>query len=178
MRRCAPPLLIVALLAGAGVLLVVSAVPGLRHRHAGGVVHSHGDSIVHSHGDGPVHAHPGGHDHDAHGGRDGWHIHLTLFGFELTLWESSATTRRLADRAEATNTDRTDAEPASDGVPVLLSSSPISAGWFTLFWIDAAPVPGRVAIGVIASSGEFCVVSDDLATTEVEAPPVPPPETV
>ena len=145
--------------------LFAAAVPGLRHRHTGGVTHSHGDGLVHTHGDGmPAHSH-----------RDGWHVHITLFGFSLTLWEPGSNAAEAASTLDTQSVARTEAR---DGHPVLLATSPVTAGWSSLFWIEAAPVPAILATTTDDSFSPCSPPSDEAAASRFDAPPVPPPEAV
>lgn len=202
MSRLASPFLILTVLAGGVLLLIVAAVPGVRHRHAGDVAHSHGQSHTHSHRHthghshrhhhhhGHSHSHSHGHSHtrgpshshaDEHiagAERDGWHIHVSIFGFELTLWDSwSVVVERRGDTPPR-RSRRERSEMADDGRPVLLATSPTTSGWMSVFWLDPAPVPRRVASPPVG--GEMLVAGsvNERVGLDADPPPVPPPEAV
>lgn len=178
---------VIGLLIGGLLLLTAVMVLGWRHRHAGtvghehghdhGYSHSHGHDHSHSHGHSHSHHHGHAHRHDGHAdfhGREGWHVHISLLGLELTLWEPHWGEAVIAEEVD-------EAEPERDGeggVPMLAGATPISAGWVSLFWIDPAPVPARTRVPVVDTWARSRFAKDILYLSRVEAPPVPPPRNV
>jgi len=155
------------LLAGAMTLAAATA-PGWRHRHAGGAAHTHSHSgVTHTHGG---HTHSHSHEH----GRDGWHVHLTFFGFELTLWEPGADELEIA----VTESDRSPKPgPGEAGAGlVLLAGEPMTAGWVSLLLIDPGPVPVRVRVDDPAASRWSLPAAEGRFAHVADPPPLPPPE--
>ncbi len=149
----------VALLLGVPLALAVAAVPGLRHRHGEGG-HTHADAT------------------DA--ARDGWHVHLSLFGLEVTIWEPSSDgeTGEFEEASVATADDRPIEREHNRGDegPVFVASSPLTSGWVSLLCLDPGPLPARVAASDVDPASSPLRPSHDRCESRTDAPAVPPPE--
>lgn len=186
--------LAICLLIGLGLLLAAAMLPGWRHRHVGtaGHTHGHGHSHSHTHSHGHSHSHEHSHSHHhshSHGhgdptqkaaigqARAGWHLHLSLFGFELTIWEPQWDLADISllddDEIRSKNAD-----PDTPSRPALVSNTLVAAGWGSLFWIDPAPIPARVKTPAIGHSTPAMNSGASLYSSRSEAPPVPPPRRV
>lgn len=159
----------------AGPLLFAAlAVPGWRHRHAGtaGHVHSHG-GVAHSHG---------GHTHAHSHAREGWHVHLSFFGWEVTLWEPGAEEAPVAERrpvaADGSEPTERETKPTNGEGPVLVATSPVTAGWVSVFLIDPGPLPDRTETPADGSGLPFSLPTNNRCASRDDAPAVPPPEAV
>ena len=134
-------------------------------------VHHHGHR--HSHGlDHEAHAADDGHDH----GRDGWHVHISLFGFEFVLWEPGAKEAEIAETEQDRTKKRKDRSAATGTTVVLLAESPLTAGWVSLFFIDPAPIPAKVGVVDAGANRVVPASAEPLFDFLVAPPPVPPPE--
>jgi hypothetical protein len=127
--------------------------------------------VTHSHG-GVTHTHPDG--ADIADGREGWHVHLSFFGVEVTLWEPGSTPVEAEDAPVAVPRP----ESGEDGGPVLAGGTSAAGWWMSLLSIESGPLPARVRAPE-AGLVRFVVASgDERAASVADAPPVPPPEAV
>ena len=175
----------------AGSLLVV---PGIRHRHDGGeVAHTHaagGHGHSHTHGHGHshshTHAHTHSHEHDDHQSKSepseqddsvadelSSHIHVSFFGFELTLPDF------LNDQpAPLVQLDQDDQEKSSSIGDVIELPSPFSFAQLmdiTLRWTAI----GCSYVQIEGHETSFCrtaIPSDFKRGIDPSAPLLPPPE--
>lgn len=146
-------------LSALAILLAAAVLPGWRHFHTAGLGHRHAEGAA-------------GHSDPSF---DGWHVHISFFGLELTIWEPGATEIATCSQKGPSRTGTVITNGEQMVTLSLESASPTSVSSFGLEL--AAPTarllpqrPGffqRFGIGRLADFALRC-----------DAPEVPPPEVV
>ena len=157
--------LVVAVLAvvGGGVLLG----PGVRHRHAEGDVphthlHGHAHSHSHSHPHLPGHNHSDVHEHEAISVENGWHTHISIFGWQLTLFGDDT------PQGDSTRTGFAAASKLMEQhLPFVVQAT---------FETQLLPGPDRMACPVLRCSGWSSGAAEMFSGRGADAPVLPPPE--
>lgn len=181
--------------------------PGVRHRHdAGDTAHSHSHAHPHKHSHSHHHSHGHAHghphadasvDHD-HGEDDAasvdsssdqlqpngsTHVHITVFGFELTLpdfFDDRATTLPMVGSEQGTKNLPRDSYRSTNAAEdeILRLQSPFTLGhWIRVLLTWTAIVCSRFeADDACILSGRLCVPADLNISRPPPAPPLPPPK--
>ena len=146
------------------------------HSHPHGHSHSHGHSHGHGHGSGHSHSHAQV-ETSAHAG---WHLHLSLFGWEVTVWEGGVEWISLPADAAAMTT----AQPAGSagaaqttvtfGTELSLTQASATGDVHLLFPLLLLPLSRPHAdCGTLT----FRLPGpDDCHSRDRDAPALPPPE--
>lgn len=186
------------------VLIATSGLIAVRHRHSGDPFHSHARDVPepsghshphrhshshshgHSHGHGHSHAHPHAVHHSetpdalaASNGLqrqyEGWHLHLFLLGYEITLWERGLEIAR----GPSSNTEASSNIPVGTmvlrGLEILTPGGQIGSV-IVFAWLMLYVLFRRVACPAGDFSGEVVLASYTLQCGR-ERPPLPPPRT-
>lgn len=168
---------------GVSTLLVSLATPGFRHRHdqepeAAAAPHAHTHSGHHAHAHGRSHGHAHRHSHGPeaeatshagqtapqhdheHGGK--WHVHFSLLGIELTLFETDPRDESGSGSRSAQNR-------------LTQTSLPWNSAVLLIVAIEPGPLPARVLLTEQDASGWQRPAEAGFPRSPGERPPVPPP---
>ncbi|QDT56530.1 hypothetical protein Pan44_45860 [Caulifigura coniformis] len=164
--------------------LLTTCLVVIRHRHAGDLVHSHAGqhraahSHSHSHSHSHGHSHPHRHAHVEHGAvpekrHDGWHVHILILGWEITLWE------RGVEVASASSAETGGAAETPHGTSVLSGLQLVTSGGVSWCLLGLMlPLLGRPAFRRSRPLDLLSVALRETAfpgSRRRDRPPVPPP---